>query len=309
MGLFDLFKKKEEPENNLNSVFTLRFTIPYFQIFDKTDTQLSAFPIKMAVAGSCQYRIADPDLCIDNVPLRKLLPEQIEAHVRDTLTMNIKTYFNSIKTIPLLQFESLIVDISEAAKERMSALLYDELGLNLRTFNISSVRYDVEDPNYLRLQSISQKIVEHRAKRVDAESEAEIEQIKTDSEIATKKKKALADVEIERSKFALDSEKRRFDEELAFEKTSKESMLDIENRRREAQLEFEVSSRNKEFDIESRNKEASLEIERDKRKKDIEDEREHKKATASLDVEKRKAINEIAKGLKGMAPSTDAPDK
>lgn len=56
MGIFDLFKKKKkEFDNNVNSVFTFRFVVPYFQIFEKTDEDLKALPIKMAVTGSCQY--------------------------------------------------------------------------------------------------------------------------------------------------------------------------------------------------------------------------------------------------------------
>lgn len=162
MGLFNLFKKAE-PENNPNSVFTLRFTIPYFQIFDKTDKALSAFPIKMSVGGSCQYRICDPTLCFDNVPLAKMSAQQLEGHVRDALTMNIKTFFNSISDIPLLQFESAISVISDSAKAKISPILNDEFGINLRAFSISSVRYDTEDPNYLTLQRYSRNIANKRA--------------------------------------------------------------------------------------------------------------------------------------------------
>ncbi len=179
MGLFNIFKKKEEPvRNNPNSVFTMRFTIPYFQIFDKTDKKLSAFPIKMSVAGSCQYRISEPDLCFDNVPLAEMSPEQLEAHVKDGLTMNIKTFFNSITTIPLLQFESMIEKISEATKRKVTPVLNDEFGINLRAFSISSVRYDTEDPNYLSLQQYSRNVA---AKRADLAGELEEDRLRKEA--------------------------------------------------------------------------------------------------------------------------------
>lgn len=239
MGLFDIFKKKEapKPQNNPNSVFTLRFTVPYFQIFDKTDKDLSALPVKMSVNGSCQYRISDPDLCFDNVPLREMSPEQLEAHVKDALTMNIKTYFNSITTIPLLQFETMIAKISEATKARVTPVLNDEFGISLRAFSISGVRYDVEDPNYLRLQTISQKKAEARAKKVDATTDAEIDQIKTDSKLETQRKtnavtneQRYAELEIERKRKAYQHEHHRnekfLDQELEIEKNRKEKELE-----------------------------------------------------------------------------------
>lgn len=185
MGLFDIFKKKkEEPvRNNPNSVFTLRFTVPYFQIFDKTDKKLSAFPIKMSVAGSCQYRISEPDLCFDNIPLAEMSPTQLEAHVRDALTMNIKTLFNSITSLPLLQFESRIADISDLTKSKVTPILNDEFGINLRTFSISGVRYDVEDPNYLSLQRYSQNVANKRTELAAEIEEAAIrKQAKADND-------------------------------------------------------------------------------------------------------------------------------
>lgn len=216
MGLFDIFKKKEgpKPKNNPNSVFTLRFTVPYFQIFDKTDKEMSALPVKMSVTGSCQYRISEPDLCFDNIPLIEMSPEQLEAHVKDALTMNVKTFFNSITTIPLLQFETMIAKISDATKARVTPILNDEFGINLRTFSISGVRYDVEDPNYIRLQTISQKKAEGRAKKVDAITETELDHIKLDSELSAKKKRDNA--EMERRKAELEHRKLEKEMEAGF---------------------------------------------------------------------------------------------
>ncbi len=182
MGLLDIFKKKESVKNNPNSVFTLRFTIPYFQIFDKTDKKLSAFPIKMSVVGSCQYRITEPDLCFDNIPLGEMTPQQLEVHVKDALAMNIKTFFNDITSIPLLQFESMISKISEATKASITPILNEEFGINLRTFSISAVRYDTEDANYRSLQKYSQNIANKRAelageieeRKIRKESEADL---------------------------------------------------------------------------------------------------------------------------------------
>ena len=273
MGFFDKFKKKHEPEaapapvrNNPNSVFTMRFTIPYFQIFDKTDKALSALPIKMSVTGSCQYRISEPDLCFDNVPLAEMSPEQLEAHVKDALTMNIKTFFNTITTIPLLQFESMIVKISDATKGRVTPILNEEFGINLRAFSISGVRYDVEDPNYLKLQTLSRKVMDNRAKKIDATSEIELEQMKIDSKTTAQRKQEETALELERKKKAHEMELRRQREEL--DQQSRKNDLELESLR--AEQELNRTRLQKEHEIELRRQ--SEEIDRQNRKADIENE-------------------------------------
>lgn len=245
MGLFDIFKKKpvEEPVNNPNSVFTLRFTIPYFQIFDKTDPELSALPIKMGASGSCQYRISDPELCFDNIPLKKMSPEKLETHVKDALSMNIKSYFNSLTSIPVLQFESMIDTISDAMKDRITPVLNDEFGINLRTFHISGVRYDTEDENYQRLQTVSQKKMEHRAKKVDKESEIELDELKHESNLRKRERESHQDMEIESRQHDLEMERSRKELELNQQTALKKHELDLKKKKEEKELELNLKGR------------------------------------------------------------------
>lgn len=241
MGIFDIFKKKETKEdivNNLNSVFTLRYVIPYFQIFDKTDKDLSTLPIKMAVKGSCQYKISEPDLCFDNIPLKKMSPEQIEKHVKDALSMNIKTYFNSITSIPVLQFESVIDSISDAMKGRMKEILEEEFGINLRTFHISEVRYDTEDTNYLRLQALSQKKMNHRLKRADTESEIELDELKHSSSLNKKKRESEVEQEIQSSRHGVDMDKKQREQEFEHAAELKRHQLDLQKKKDEIDLDL-----------------------------------------------------------------------
>lgn len=283
MGLFDRFKKKEEPvvaqpvRNNPNSVFTIRFTIPYFQIFDKTDPELSALPVKMGVTGSCQYRISEPDLCFDNVPLAEMSPEQLEAHVKDALTMNIKTYFASITSIPLLQFESMIAKISDATKARITPILNDEFGISLRAFSISGVRYDTEDPNYLRLQTISQKTMEHRAKKVDLSSDIELEHLKLDSSISAKRKEEESAIELERKRKEHEFELRRQREELNMMSEKNELELDalrtaqdLERKRKADEIEMARKKEQEHLNFELEHKRNEMELERLKTEKALE---------------------------------------
>ena len=177
MGLFGIFKKKEEPtpQNNPNSVFTLRFTIPYFSVFDKTNPKLRAFPVKLSCGGSVQYRIADPTLCFDNVPLGSMSSGQLEEHVKDSLHAAVKHFINSIDYLPVLQFETELMRINDAAKEYLVPQFADEYGINLRTFNLNQIRYDEEDPNYQRLYAqsaaVADKMNEHELEDIEADKE------------------------------------------------------------------------------------------------------------------------------------------
>lgn len=252
MGLFDAFKKKkEEPKvtpNNPNSVFTLRFTIPYFQVFDKTNPKLRAFPVRLACGGSVQYRITDPTLCFDNVPLGEMLPEQLDEHVKDSLTSSVKHLINSIDYIPLLQFERELIRINDAAKEYLVPRFEEEYGISLRTFNLTRISYDEEDVNYQLLfqqsQEIASRLTSYEVEDLDYERERrkkilsqqdEYDDLQREREIrarrlnveeelmarenALREQRSASDINIRRAELAIDVEEQR-------------AALDIERSRR-----------------------------------------------------------------------------
>lgn len=265
MGLFDLFKKKEEPkrQNTTNSVYTLKFAIPFFSIFDKTDKSLEAFPIKLAIGGSVQYRITEPDLCFDNVPLGEMTPAQLEEHVKDSLTATVKAFILSIETIPLLQFESAIMKINDAARSYLVPRFEAEYGIQLRMFSLSRFTYDDENPNYLALQRMSQEALEqdtvaqakeseltldlaeaeHRTKLSDIELETERE--KADFERQQRLSNAETDanlIEFERRRMEFELEQKRHEMELGQQKATFEQELRLKEESTRAELESKKAS-------------------------------------------------------------------
>lgn len=219
MGLFDVFKKKKEevpievPKNKINSVFTLKFAVPFFQIFDKTNPKLAHFPIKIAAGGSVQYRIADPDLCFNNVSLSEMSPEQLEEHVIDGLQAVIKTYLNSITQIPILQFESAIMKINDAAKKYVIPIFIEEYGISLRTFNLSRITYDTEDPNYEMLHKMSRDAVSHMTQKQESEHDLEMNRDRIQKETENRELDRL-DLQIQRERNAVEIEKKKMEHEL-----------------------------------------------------------------------------------------------
>lgn len=265
MGLFDLFKKKEEPkrQNTTNSVYTLKFAIPFFSIFDKTDKSLEAFPIKLAIGGSVQYRITEPDLCFDNVPLGEMTPAQLEEHVKDSLTATVKAFILSIETIPLLQFESAIMKINDAARSYLVPRFEAEYGIQLRMFSLSRFTYDDENPNYLALQRMSQEALEQDTVAQAKESELTLDLAEaehrtklSDIELETERKKADFErqqrlsnaetdanlIEFERRRMEFELEQKRHEMELGQQKATFEQELRLKEESTRAELESKKAS-------------------------------------------------------------------
>lgn len=273
MGLFDRFKKKEEPQpiqNKMNSVFTMKFIVPFFQIFDKTNPKLAHFPIRMAVGGSVQYRIADPDLCFNNVCLSQMTPEQLEEHVKDGLTAVVKTYLNSITTIPVLQFESAIMKINDAAKNYISPIFIEEYGINLRTIHLSRFTYDIEDPNYVQLHELSRQAARHMAEDQDLEHALELEKRrvahsididnqKTAHQLEVESQKSAHSINLNRDRLTIDSDNKnhqRIDIELQREKNAIEhekNELEHELRAKRQHLDADIYERRKAVDVAAEN--------------------------------------------------------
>lgn len=259
MGLFDIFKKKETksdvrtntPNNNVNSVFTLRFTVPFFQIFDKTDEDLKAYPIRMSVDVSCQTKITEPELCFDNIPLKNMTTSQLEELLDDTFSLNVKTFFNSISSIPVLQFGSVIDSISDALKGKISKVMLEEYGLNLRSLHISEVRYDVVDPNYRQLQALSQKKMNHRLKRVDTESDIELDELKHSSSLNKKRQESALQHEIQFNQHELDITKKKNEAELEHNIGLRQNELDFQKKKNDLDLELTKQSRQNALDMEN----------------------------------------------------------
>lgn len=195
-----MFKKKDDikRQNTTNSVYTLKFAVPFFSIFDKTDSNLQEFPIKLAIGGSVQYRIADPDLCFDNVPLREMSPEQLEEHVKDSLTSTIKTFISNIDNIPILQFESTIGRINDLAKAKLVPSFDEEFGISLRSFNITRFTYDETDANFIYMKSLGTSAFERKkeatAYRAERDFRYENEDIEEERE-RRKRMRSLLDEE------------------------------------------------------------------------------------------------------------------
>lgn len=317
MGLFDMFKKKEaapepvapvRPKNNPNSVFTMQFVVPYFKIFDKTNPRLKALPIDLAVAGSVSYRISEPDLCFNNVPLGEMSPKELEEHVKDALTATVKAFILSIETIPLLQFESAIMKINDAARTYLVPKFDAEYGIQLRMFSISRFTYDEENDNYLALQRMSQEALAQD--KVAQEKEANLKLDLADSEHDAR----LLDIQLEnerkRAEFAREQRKSDAEHEarlsdIQLENERKRAEFAREQRKSDAEANadtIEFERRRAEFQREQRAQDMTIE----QQKATFEQELRLKEEAARADVESRKAAASLSKTLESSTPSLDS---
>lgn len=266
MGLFDIFKKKPV-QNNPNSVFTLRFAVPYFPVFDKTNPKLRSFPVKLACGGSVQYRIADATLCFDNIPLGQMSAQQLEEHVKDSLVASVKHFINTIDYLPLLQFENELMKINESAKAYLIPLFADEYGINLRTFNLTRISYDEDDANYKRLcaqsAAVSDKMATHDLENIDLDHEDEL----LDRKRQRRARKVAEDEELMEREAKVRLQQQSAEHELQrkenqHNKLMESDSLDLERKKRE--LEEDMHARRSATERENKRAEAEIKIQEEK---------------------------------------------
>ena len=291
MGLFDIFKKKAEPveevpvENNLNSIFTMKFVVPYFSIFDKTNPQMANFPIRVAVGGSVQYRIADPNMCFNNVRLGQMSPSQLEEHVKDGLIAVVKAFLNQISTIPVLQFESTIMKLNHAARDYVIPTFLEEYGINFRTFNMSRITYDTEDPNYAQLQRLSRSAVSHMAEKQDSEHKRDLNRDRIAMEIDNREI-IHADLSLQRERNTVEADRQREINAVEMER----KRMELEAREMELHLNEDIHRRRESEDLVLQRERNAVEMER----KRMELETERQKLHLNEDIHERRVSTDTA---------------
>lgn len=297
MGLFNLFKKKEPAPapNTTSSVYTLRFGIPFFSVFDKTNPKLKAFPVKISVGGSLQYRILDLDLCFDNVPLGKMKPEQLEAYVKDQLVSSVKHFINTIDYLPVMQFESEIMAISDAAKDYLVHRFADEFGISIRTFTITRISYDEDDPNYQRLYEANAALAEKMGEQdledqdLDHEHGKRVRAYKEEDELHNlERRKKLRDLEDDEEYEALAHKKHLRDMDRENEAKDHQHEYEHQSRLRDIQEENEYASQTHKNRLQEMDREDEIsEHEHDRHKRDVEKEEELLEREQSIDSRRR----------------------
>lgn len=140
---------------NLARNIQVRFTIPYFDVFDP---RFLDFAVPMAVHGSITFNITDYKAFIKLNRMINFSLEDFNKQLKDTVTKYVKSFVSNAPQdngIPVLQIERKITEISDLLQERLSKELAEDFGVNVKRVDINRIDPDKESEGYMELRHVT----------------------------------------------------------------------------------------------------------------------------------------------------------
>ena len=140
---------------NLSGNIQLKFGIPQFDIFDFRHPD---FGVPVMVRGTATFNITDYK---NFIKLNRLIDfdlDQFKTQIKDTVIRKAKSIVLSKcdnDQIPVVQIERKIDVISEAVEDKLSDIMKEDFGVNLKRFNFNAVEIDKESEGYIELKRIT----------------------------------------------------------------------------------------------------------------------------------------------------------
>ncbi len=140
---------------NLSGNIQLKFGIPQFDIFDFRHPD---FGVPVMVRGTATFNITDYK---NFIKLNRLIDfdlDSFKAQIKDTVVRKAKSIVLSKcdnDQIPVVQIERKIDVISEAVENKLSDIMKDDFGVNLKRFDFNAVEIDKESEGYIELKRIT----------------------------------------------------------------------------------------------------------------------------------------------------------
>lgn len=140
---------------NLAGNNQLRFSVPYFDVFDP---RLPDHGVPMAVRGIVTFNITDYKGFIKLNRLINFDHDQFLEQIRAALTKYVKGVVMNIPQemgIPMVQMERQIMSINERVEGYLKPRLENDFGVNVKGLDISTLEIDKESPYYEELRQLT----------------------------------------------------------------------------------------------------------------------------------------------------------
>lgn len=140
---------------NLAGNIKVNFRTPYFDVFDP---RFVDFPVRLVVGGSYRFNITDYKAFIRLHRLINFEIGQFSDMVRDAVLRQVKGIVTNTPAdhgISVLQIERKMLDINDLIAPRVHRAFEDEFGVNLQSFDLSSIEIDKETEEYRQLRSVT----------------------------------------------------------------------------------------------------------------------------------------------------------
>lgn len=140
---------------NLAGNNQLRFSVPYFDVFDP---RLPDHGIPMAVRGIITFNITDYKGFIKLNRLVNFDHDQFLGQIRGALSKYVKAVVMNVPQemgIPVAQMERQILSINEKVEGYLKPRIENDFGVNLKGLDISSLEIDKDSPYYEELRQLT----------------------------------------------------------------------------------------------------------------------------------------------------------
>lgn len=157
---------------NLSANIQLKFGTPTFDIFDSRFPDLG---IPCNVRGNITFNINDCKNFIKLNRLQEFNLEDFKNQIQEYFIRKIKTVVTNISlenTIPVMQIERKIDEVSDLLKSKIAITLDEDFGVNLKRVDVSAIQLDQEHQHYNQLKLIT---IDQTIKKIEAVTEIEIE--------------------------------------------------------------------------------------------------------------------------------------
>jgi len=160
---------------NLAGNNQMRFTIPYFDVFDP---RLPDHGVPMAVRGTMTFNITDYKGFIKLNRLVNFDHEQFKKQVKDAITKYVKGVVMNLPQemgLPVVQMERQVLEINDRIQPQLKKRLEEDFGVNLKGLDIASLEIDKESPYYEELRQLT---AGNTARTMNAQTDVNIQNLK-----------------------------------------------------------------------------------------------------------------------------------
>lgn len=164
---------------NLARIIQVRFGVPFFDVYDPRFTD---FGVPVAVRGTVSFRISDYREFIKLHRLSSFNLDDFQKQLRDTVSRYIKdTVANApaANNIPVIQIESRIAQINDAAEYDIKERLKEDFGVTVSGVDIGAIEIDKGSEGYQQLMAVTKDIT---AAKTQAETADYIERLRIQRE-------------------------------------------------------------------------------------------------------------------------------
>lgn len=137
---------------NLSGNVQINFGIPYFDVFDPRFPDLG---VPCAVRGTLIFNLTDYKNFIKLNRLINFELDDLKKQIKDFFIRKAKSVIINIPSeasIPVMQLERKIDEISDFVKSKISAVLQEDFGINLKRLDIATIELDKEHEHYQQLK-------------------------------------------------------------------------------------------------------------------------------------------------------------